>query len=76
LGYDCPSFDFLIFSCAIHTVSSMGNIRERIDEDMIGVLVDIAFIVHHQLNGEIPFELLPFEAELEVLLNTLNFTIH
>mgnify|MGYP003110928065 FL=1 len=50
--------------------------NKRIDEDMINVLVDIAFIVYHQMNGEIPFELMPFENELEVLLNTLNFTIH
>jgi|TARA_R100001443_G_scaffold110573_1_gene122641 hypothetical protein len=53
-----------------------SSMNKRIDEDMINVLVDIAFIVYHQMNGEIPFELMPFENELEVLLNTLNFTIH
>tara|TARA_A100000172_G_scaffold64812_1_gene44293 strand:- start:417 stop:584 length:168 start_codon:yes stop_codon:yes gene_type:complete len=55
----------------------MGNIMESyVDEGMINVLIDIAFILHHQFDSEVPFELQPFKDELEVLLNTLNFTIH
>tara|TARA_R110001583_G_scaffold64604_1_gene187355 strand:- start:162 stop:329 length:168 start_codon:yes stop_codon:yes gene_type:complete len=48
----------------------------HVDEGMINVLIDIAFILHHQFDSEVPFELQPFKDELEVLLNTLNFTIH
>tara|TARA_R100001377_G_C3190439_1_gene110339 strand:- start:479 stop:637 length:159 start_codon:yes stop_codon:yes gene_type:complete len=48
----------------------------QIDEDTIGVLVDMAFMIHHDLDGKIPFEFQPFKDELQVLLDTLCFTIH
>jgi len=58
----------------------MGNIKDtkqnKIDASSISELVDIAFLIHHQLDGEIPFILQGFEYELRVLLDTLNFTIH
>ena len=50
--------------------------RNRINEDTRDVLIDIAFVVYHEFEGEIPLALLPFKDELEVLLNNINFTIH
>jgi len=66
-----------LLSYTITCVGGMGNIEKiHVDESMINVLIDIAFILHHQFDSEVPFELQPFKDELEVLLNTLNFTIH
>jgi hypothetical protein len=58
----------------------MGNIKDtkqnKLDASSISELVDIAFVIHHEFDGEIPFLLQDFEYELRVLLDTLNFTIH
>ena len=66
-----------LLSYTLTSIGGMGDIEKiYVDESMINVLIDIAFILHHQFDSEVPFELQPFKDELEVLLNTLNFTIH
>jgi len=69
-----------LLSYTITCVGGMGNIKDtkqnKIDASSISELVDIAFVIHHEFDGEIPFLLQDFEYELRVLLDTLNFTRH
>jgi len=69
-----------LLSYTITCVGGMGNIKDtkqsKIDAKGISELVDIAFVIHHEFDGEIPFLLQDFEYELRVLLDTLNFTRH